>query len=316
MFLKKNLLLNIKFTLKSCKLFASTESLISCSQLFDFMKKPLWYESYRILDAQWDLKNEDYRAKHLSKRIFGSKYFSFDECCDKKSAYPRMLPSENYFEEYVSNLGITNNHHVIIYDNHEVFALYSAPRVWWMFQAFGHEKVSVLNGGLRKWVEAGFPTVTGPYANEELEASKKHYKASLNYSWVKDFEWIQKNSNSTLPVQVVDARNRNRFLGIKNDGSIDKEGGHIPSSLSIPFEGLFDKVNNSLLGKDLINKYFADNYVDTSKDIVASCGSAVSACILSFALHHSCDRKVPVYDGSWSEWKVRATPDSLVRIVN
>ena len=169
MLLKINILRNIQSSLKYFKIRASTDSLTSCSQLSEFIKKPSWYKDYRILDAQWDLNNDDYRMKHLSKRILGSKYFSFDECSDKKSAFPRMLPPENFFEEYVTALGISNDHHVIIYDNHDVYALYSAPRVWWMFRAFGHNKVSVLNGGLRKWVESGHSTVSGPYtANEEL----------------------------------------------------------------------------------------------------------------------------------------------------
>ena len=113
----------------------------------------------------------------------------------------------------------------------------------------------------------------------------------------------------------MDARSRARYLGLKNDGTIDKESGHIPSSLSTPFEGLMNKEDNSLREKELIKKYFADSYVDVKKDIVASCGSGVSACILSLALYHSCGKEVPVYDGSWSEWKIRATPDSLIRSI-
>lgn len=141
--------------------------LTSCAELNDQMQQPNWYEKICLLDARWDLDDEDYHAKHVNNRIPCSKFFSFEECRDVTSPFPRMLPTASEFSDYVTRLGIGNEHHVVVYDDHEDFGLYSSPRVWWMFRTFGHTKVSVLDGGFRKWLSDGYPTVSGPYTKEE-----------------------------------------------------------------------------------------------------------------------------------------------------
>ena len=149
-------------------------SLTYCKQLSKFKEDPLWYKDYRVLDATWDLEQKDYSDDHFSNRIPGSKFFDLEECRNTNSPYLMMLPSAEQFEDYVTELGISNNHHVVIYDGHPKYVMFSAPRLWWMFRVFGHDKVSVLNGGLKSWIQEGYDTVSGCYSEEENLPSKYH----------------------------------------------------------------------------------------------------------------------------------------------
>lgn len=119
--------------------------------------------SLRVIDGSWFLPSakRDPPKEFLQKRIPGARYFDIDDCRDKNNPYEHMIPSEAEFGKYVSNLGITNNSHVIVYDTSESPGVFSAPRVWWTFRVFGHENVSVLDGGLREWCSAGYSTESG-----------------------------------------------------------------------------------------------------------------------------------------------------------
>ena len=146
--------------------------LTSCDELYEHMQQPEWYRQVRVLDARWDLDDLDYRALHTANRIKASKFFSFEECRDLESPFDRMLPTSADFSAYVSSLGISNHHKVVVYDDNELCGAYSSPRVWWMFRAFGHNKVSLLDGGFGKWLSDGYPTVSGDYTDEENIPSK------------------------------------------------------------------------------------------------------------------------------------------------
>lgn len=122
-------------------------------------------DRFKVIDASWDLPSagRDTEKEHIANRIKGARFFNIDACCDKTTDLPHMLPKTEDFERYVTNLGVCNHHHVILYDNSPKFGLFSAPRVWWTFKVFGHDMVSVLDGGLPKWIADGFPVETGPY---------------------------------------------------------------------------------------------------------------------------------------------------------
>ena len=140
----------------------STHFLNDQMGLCDFRKK------YRIIDASWDLPTAGRNTylEHINKRIPGSRFFDIDKCCDEQCSLPHMLPSPSIFQQYMTLLGVSNEHHVIIYDNSAKFGLFSAPRVWWMLRVFGHEMVSVLDGGLPKWITDGYPTESGEYSKD------------------------------------------------------------------------------------------------------------------------------------------------------
>ena len=139
--------------------------LVSTHFLNEQMKTHSFEKKYRIIDASWDLPSagRNTQKEHFEKRIPQSKFFGIDDCCDKRTSLPHMLPGGKDFEKYVSSLGISNEHHVVVYDNSSKFGLFSAPRVWWTLRVFGHDMVSVLDGGLPKWISDGYPTESGEY---------------------------------------------------------------------------------------------------------------------------------------------------------
>lgn len=160
-------------------------SLVSVQWLAQAILKSKPSRPLRIVEATWRLQGGSSEAskEHLESRIPGSVFFDIDECCDESSEVSHMLPNEKIFAEYVRHLGITNDSHVVAYDNNEDFGLFSCPRLWWTFRCFGHNAISVLNGGLSKWLDAGLPVETG----EEKPAKSK---TTLNEGFLLLYEFI------------------------------------------------------------------------------------------------------------------------------
>ena len=106
-----------------------------------------------ILDASYKAVNG---AKPMQEgtQIRGARRFDIDYFSDKQSDLPHMLPPAGEFEQKARALGINQDSHLVVYDD---LGIYSSPRVWWMFKSMGHKKVSVLDGGLPKWVADGYP---------------------------------------------------------------------------------------------------------------------------------------------------------------
>lgn len=165
----------------------------------------------RVLDASWyPPKERNARQEFKERHIPGASFFDIEECRDKSSPYDFMLPSESHFADYVGGLGVSNDTHVVVYDGDEVGTFY-APRAWWMFRAFGHKEVSVLNGGFKNWVKEGHPVTA-----EVTQPTPAVFKARLNKALVKTFEEMVQNVSS-LKFQVVDSRPEGRFRGTELD---------------------------------------------------------------------------------------------------
>lgn len=181
-------------------------TLISAQQLSVCISK--FPKKYKVLDATWFLPNygktgfDNYKEGHIP----GAQFFDID-ACSSKSDYEHMLPTEEQFAEYVGNLGIDNATHVVVYNDHPDFALFSAPRVWWTFRVFGHEDISILDGGLRCWKDASFPVAAGVEV-----ATRTSFSAKLNPSHVKSFKEVVNNLTSKR-FQLADARPSGRFHG-------------------------------------------------------------------------------------------------------
>ena len=182
-------------------------TLVSVKQLTEALcKSP---KNLRILDSSWHMPgtNRNPFAEYLEGHIPGALFFDIDDCCNKNSDYEHMLPSPTQFEKYAGKLGINNETHVVLYDNNEM-GLFSAPRVWWTFKIFGHNAVSILNGGFPKWLAEGQP-VTKDIKNVDKEI----FKAKFKSAGVKSFEEIQRNIHEK-EFQMADARPSGRFYGI------------------------------------------------------------------------------------------------------
>ncbi|KAJ3105706.1 hypothetical protein HDU97_007683 [Phlyctochytrium planicorne] len=214
-----------------------------------------------------------------------------------------MLPSESQFNEYVSKLGIERDSHVVVYDSSQ--AIGSAARVLWTFRVFGHEGISVLDGGLQKWKLEKRPVEDGPVPNW----TPTNYVGILNPKLVASFSDVRGNLEAKV-AEVIDARPGDRFLGTAPEPR-PIPSGHIPSSKSIP-SSLYTNGISSFKEPTELRELFLKNGVDTSKPVIHSCGSGVNACIGWLATVVSkqqdgstwvdLEKDASVYDGSWTEW--------------
>ena len=146
----------------------SVSTLVKAQWLRQMMLQKSKY--LRVLDTSWHLpkENRDPKKEFLAHRIPGAKFFDIEECVDKSSPYEHMLPKTEDFSNYVRSLGLKNDSHVVVYDNNNG-GLFSAPRVWWMLRAFGHDRVSILDGGFTKWCAEGYPVEYGPENTTSVE---------------------------------------------------------------------------------------------------------------------------------------------------
>ena len=230
---------------------------------------------------------ENYRVAHIPNAPF----FDIDEIADPQATLPHMMPSEDLFGAKVGELGISNNSKVIVYDQH---GIYSAPRAWWMFRAFGHDNVAVLDGGLPKWRAEGHditdiaPSITPTKFSASLNQELLRLAAQVNLNIAKETE------------QVVDARGAGRYNGTDPELRPGLRSGHIPKSLNVPYDNIIK--DGSMIDATQLKSAFVDGNVDLSKPITTSCGSGITACILALGLYLNGRDDVAVYDGSWTEW--------------
>jgi len=265
-------------------------SLLSVDWLQDNLKNP----DVVVLDSTYHLPTEkrDAKAEYEEKHIPGARFFDFDGAIkDKNNDLPHMLPDAATFAMEVGALGIGNNTHVVAYDTKGGF---SAPRCWWMFKTFGHDRVSVLDGGLRAWEAAGHPVATEP-----LPFDPSTYSPSFNPDKVISAEDLLQRLDE---FSVIDARSAGRFNGTAPEPRAGLRSGHIPSSLSLPFNLLLDGETGLMKKPDEMKALFAEAGHDLSGRTVTTCGSGVTAAYLAFALHLLGHDDVAVYDGSWTEW--------------
>ncbi|KAK3601836.1 hypothetical protein CHS0354_041757 [Potamilus streckersoni] len=166
-------------------------------------------KNVRVLDASWYLPsmNRNPKEEFESTHIPGAQFFDIDDCCDKNSSFDHMLPSPREFENYVGRLGISNKTHVVVYDTNATFGIFSAQRVWWTFRVFGHDLVSVLDGGFSRWCSDGQPVTT-----EKFNYPFEKFEAKFRPHLIKAFPDIENNLKEKN-FQLVDARATGRFNG-------------------------------------------------------------------------------------------------------
>ncbi len=216
-----------------------------------------------------------------------------------------MLPNATQFSEAVSELGVSKDSRIVVYDS---AGLFSAARVWWTFKVFGHDKVQVLDGGLPRWVEQGGDLDSLATLDCSLnEATKRSYVAKLNSAMVADKAALIENSSSKQYV-VLDARPKERFLGKAPEPRPELPSGHMPESISVSASSLIDR--GRLKPKNELQKLFNEIHIDQTTLIVTSCGSGVTAAIITLALAECGYGLNKLYDGAWSEWA--AADDTIV----
>ena len=262
----------------------------------DWLEKNL--NNVKIIDCSWHMPQanrdgyKEYKINHIPRSIF----FDLDKNSKKETDLPHMLVSLSEWEKIVSEMGIENNDQIIIYDNSDVI---SACRCWYNFIYFGHkpELVKVLNGGFSKWINEN--KITDTIVPKTI---KTEYKAKEHKNLVKKKTEIDDNIIDKQ-FDVIDARSIERFKGKVKEPRAGLKSGSIKNSSCIPFNQLIN-ANKTFKTKKEIVEIFSKNLKKIgSDDVVFSCGSGVTACVLALAYSLINDKYLPkIYDGSWAEY--------------
>jgi thiosulfate/3-mercaptopyruvate sulfurtransferase len=248
-----------------------------------------------VFDGSWHLPTagRDPKAEYLAAHIPGALFFDIDDLSDEKSPLPHMLPSTVKFASRMKKMGVGDGIRIVVYDTQ---GLYSAARVWWTFRAMGHEDVAVLNGGLKKWLAEGRPTEDGP----PRKRPECHFTPLMNASLVRDVDDM-KEVLAKGSAQIVDARPLARFTGSEPEPRPGLRCGHLPGARSVPSQSLIND-DGTLKAPGELARIFAAAGIDPAQPVVTTCGSGVTASILSLALAVLGQTNAAVYDGSWAEW--------------
>lgn len=256
-----------------------------------------------IIDASWHLPTakRDAKAEFLAGHIPAAQFFDIDDLSDTDSKLPHMLPSPEKFSSRMRKLGIGDGKRVIAYD---AAGLFSAARAWWMFKVFGHEDVAILDGGLPKWKAEGHLLEDGP----ALKPQERHFTARTRAMMVRDMKQVAAALKSGS-AQVADARSGTRFRGEEVEPRLGVRAGHMPGAKNVHYASLL-KPDGTLKSAAEIEAVFRAAGVNLSKPVITSCGSGITAAILTLGLTLIGARDHALYDGSWTEWG--GTPENEV----
>lgn len=268
-----------------------TDPLVSTEWLAAHLGDP----KVKVIDASFKMPGvlplpvDDYLAEHIPGAVF----FDVDAVSDHSVDLPHMYPDAAQFARDVAALGISSDDTVVAYD---AGGWVAAPRAWWMFLSFGHANVKVLDGGLKKWKAEGRATEAG-----KSSPKPGTFSATLDKSYVRSKAQVVANLDSRKE-QLIDARAANRFEGSVPEPRAGIRSGHIPGSRNLPYNLLFDAATGTMKPLDELRNAFAGTGLDLDGPIVTTCGSGVSAAVLTLALYRLGVRGSALYDGSWSEW--------------
>ena len=241
--------------------------------------------------------HEEFLAAHIP----GAQRFDIDRIADPDSQLPHMAPSPDDFAVHMRALGISNDDHVVMYDDSDVK---SAARGWWMMRLFGHTGVSILDGGLAAWKAAGGGLDSGPAAERQAGDFAARPAAGVG---VVNMATLQADIASGTAGQILDARAAARFAGAAPEPRKGLRAGHIPGSRNLPFSDLLNE-DGTYRDAGSVRDLFAASGIAPDAPVVTSCGSGVTACVLAVGLHILGNEAVSVYDGSWTEWGASDAP--------
>ena len=265
---------------------------INCEDLLVLKNSP----SVKIIDCRWYLNKLnkgkiEYKNSHIENAI----YFDIEKLSNNSIDLPHMFPSKEQIQNFIRTNGINTNHEIVIYDQEGFFC---SGRVWFIFKVFGFKNIRILDGGFTKWTKLNLPInnkikklVKSNFIPNSFESNRIINKKELE-------EIIKKKESNT---KIIDARPRNRFLGIEKEPRPNLKKGRIKSSINISFQII---TNNMLIKNfnELKHLIFDQNKIKKTDTIVCYCGSGVTACNIIFVLTLLGIEKVKLYDGSWAEW--------------
>ena len=266
------------------------KTLVSTDWLADHLKDP----DMRIFDASWYLPDmkRDARSEYDAAHIPGARYFDIDDISDQRSALPHTVPPPEKFISRMRAMGVGDGHQVVVYDGAGMF---SAARVWWLFRLMGKTDIAVLDGGFGKWTAEGRPVEDMPPLMRD-----RHITVSRQNNLIRDVTQVAAASKLG-DHEIVDARSPGRFRGEEPEPRAGMRSGHIPGSKNVHYRTLLND-DGTMKSPPELKRVFEAAGVELSKPVITSCGSGVTAAILSLALERIGHRDHSLYDGSWSEW--------------
>ncbi|CUK02680.1 3-mercaptopyruvate sulfurtransferase [Ruegeria denitrificans] len=267
-----------------------SKTLVSTEWLAAHLKDP----DLRVLDGSWYLPQQgrDAKVEYDAAHIPGARFFDIDDISDQRSDLPHMAPPVEKFMSRLRAMGVGDGHQVVVYDG---AGLMSAARVWWLFRLMGQENIAVLDGGLPKWLAEGREIEDLPPIIRD-----RHMTVRVQNHLVRDVTQVSAAAK-LADHEIIDARSAARFAGTAAEPREGLRSGHIPGSRNVPFDQLLNK-NGTMKSPDDCRAVFEGAGVDLSKPAITSCGSGVTAAILSLALERLGKKDHSLYDGSWAEW--------------
>lgn len=305
--------------------YSSTNStlrsyLVTPREFLEALERQNAKDSSRVIPlcAAWFLPNDELkrtgRKVFEERRVPSARFFDIDEIKDPDSPYPHMLPTAEGFAEAMTNLGLTRDDCLVVYDSYEQ-GIFSAPRVAFTLKVFGHPQVHILNN-FKLWVDEGYPTESGKEGTVSSSSRSRYPVPSIDPDRVASFRDVRMVAqNYTNPdsekIQIVDARSAGRFNGTASEPRPTISSGHIPGSFNVPLPEILDSQTKAFLPKDALRKVFESKGLDTETPIISSCGTGVMAAALDVALEEAdfaLQKHRRVYDGSWTEYAQRVKP--------
>ena len=266
------------------------KTLVSTEWLHAHLKDP----DLRILDGSYYLPQmgRDPRAEYDAAHIPNARFFDIDDVADHGSDLPHMVPPVEKFMSRMRAMGVGDGHQVVVYDG---MGLFSAARVWWLFKLMGQNNIAVLDGGLPKWRAEGRPVEDLPPVIRD-----RHMTVRRQNHMVKDVTQVSAASKLG-DYEIIDARSPGRFRGEEPEPRAGLRPGHIPGSKNVCFKDLLN-ADQTMKNPVEIRQIFEAAGVDFNKPAITTCGSGVTAAVLSLGLERIGKTDHSLYDGSWSEW--------------
>lgn len=266
------------------------KTLVSTEWLAQHLKDP----DLRVLDASWYLPDmgRDGRAEYDAGHIPGARYFDLDDVSDNRSDLPHMAPPVEKFMSRMRAMGVGDGHQVVVYDG---AGLFSAARVWWLFRLMGKDDIAVLDGGFAKWQAEGREVEDMPPVLRD-----RHMTVRRQAHMVRDVTQVSAAAK-LRDTEIIDARSPARFRGEAPEPRAGLRAGHIPGSKNVYYRDLLND-DGTMKGPDALRAVFDAAGVDLGKPAITTCGSGVTAAILSLAMSRMGKDDHSLYDGSWTEW--------------